>query len=193
MEKLLLPAFAEPVHAAQQVFRHALNALSEPGLVQTVSDVPGLERMAPATYALCLSLLDSDTPLWLSPSLDTPAVRANLSFHCGCPLVEAPEQAAFAILDGDANTDISRFNPGNDRDPHLSCTVMVQLNSLDGGPATVWSGSGILNKRAMNLPLPASFWAQRTQQSFPMGIDLFLTAGCELLGLPRSTKILEVI
>src|SRR3546814_3645656 len=47
MEKLLLPAFAEPVHAAQQVFRHALNALSEPGLVQTISDVPGLERMAP--------------------------------------------------------------------------------------------------------------------------------------------------
>src|SRR3546814_9308534 len=47
MEKLLLPAFAGPVHAAQQVFRHALNALSEPGLVQTISDVPGLERMAP--------------------------------------------------------------------------------------------------------------------------------------------------
>ena len=67
----LLPAFPEPVHSAQQVFRHALTALSEPGVVQTVEDIPRLDRLSPASYALCLCLLDSDTPLWLSPALDT--------------------------------------------------------------------------------------------------------------------------
>ncbi|NYT85840.1 phosphonate C-P lyase system protein PhnH [Pollutimonas harenae] len=193
MENQLLPAFAEPVHTAQQVFRQALSALSEPGQPQTVSDAPGLGGLASATYALCLSLLDSDTPLWLSPSLDTPVVRANLSFHCGCPIVDEPKSAAFAILDGKAALDISRFNPGNDRDPHLSCTVMIQLDSLEGGPATAWRGPGILNKQVVNLPVPTDFWAQRTQYDFPIGIDLFLTADCTLLGLPRSTKVLPMI
>src|SRR5690606_8583004 len=115
------------------------------------------------------------TPLWLSPLLDTPMLRANLSFHCGCPIADSPEHAAFAILDGGADTDIARFNPGNDRDPHLSCTVLLQLDSLAGGPAMAWRGPGILNQRIMRLPLPADFWAQRSRQGFPRGIDVFLT------------------
>ena len=193
MNHLLMPAFAEPVHAAQQVFRHALKALSEPGLIQTVADVPGLDRLAPATYALCLSLLDSDTPLWLSPSLDTPSVRTNLTFHCGCPIVDQPQQAAFAILDGRQDTDISAFNTGSDRDPHLSCTVLLQLDSLDTGTATLWRGPGILDKRTMCLPLSSNFWAQRERQPFPQGIDLFLTADSRIVGLPRSTKISPTI
>ncbi|MCC2595395.1 phosphonate C-P lyase system protein PhnH [Pusillimonas sp. MFBS29] len=193
MDNLLMPAFAEPVHASQQVFRHALKALSEPGLLQNVGDVPGLDCLAPATYALCLSLLDSDTTLWLSPSLDTAQVRANLTFHCGCPIVEQPQQAAFAILDGSRDTDISAFNTGTDRDPHLSCTVLLQLDSLDSGAATLWRGPGILNKRTVRLPLPPAFWAQRVQQPFPQGVDMFMTSGSSVMGLPRSTKVSPAI
>jgi len=189
----LLPAFSDPVQATQQVFRSALNALSEPGLVQVVNDAPGLDRLAPATYALCLSLLDSDTPLWLSPSLDTPSLRANLAFHCGCPIVDEPGHAEFAILDDDAPEALSGFNPGTDRDPHLSCTVFIQLPQLQGGPSMSWQGPGILGKRAMQLPLPDSIWPQRAVQRFPKGYDLFVTAGNEFVGLPRSTRVLPLM
>ncbi|MGB6103656.1 MAG: phosphonate C-P lyase system protein PhnH [Pusillimonas sp.] len=185
----LLPAFADPAQVSQQVFRRALSALSEPGLIQQVVDAPGLDRLSPATYALCLCLLDGDTPLWLSPSLDTPRLRANLAFHCGCPFAEAPEQAAFALLDGGDGGELPAFNPGTDRDPHLSCTVMIQLERLDGGGLTSWRGPGILDRRAMCLPLPAGFWAQRAPRAFPKGLDFFLTAGCEFVGLPRSTSV----
>ena len=35
-------------------------------------------------------------PLWLAPGLDSPMLRANLAFHCGCPIVAEREQALFA-------------------------------------------------------------------------------------------------
>ena len=84
--QLLQPAFTDPVLDAQRGFRAALKALAGPGLIQTLHASPGIEGLAPATYALCLALLDVDTPLWLAPSFDTPVIRANLAFHCGCPL-----------------------------------------------------------------------------------------------------------
>ena len=190
---MLHPGFAEPVHAAQQVFRRALEALSEPGLIQTIADVQGMDRLAPATYALCLCLMDSDTPVWLSPSLDTPALRANLAFHCGCPIVATPEQADFALLTGDEMRELPAFNPGTDRDPDLSCTVLVQLDALEGGKPATWQGPGISGTRTMRLPLPDAFWPQRAAHSFPKGLDFFLTADTAFVGLPRSTRVMRMM
>ncbi len=190
---LLKPAFTDTVHDAQQVFRRALAALSEPGLVQRVEGAPAMDRLSPATYALCLCLLDGDTPVWLSPALDTPELLANLVFHCGCPIVSAPEQAAFALLAGNEPIDLSPFNPGTDRDPDLSCTVLLQLDDLDGGQTTTWQGPGINGTRAMRLPLPEAFWSQRAAHGFPKGLDFFITAADSFVGVPRSTRVIHVM
>ena len=190
---LLSPAFEEPVHAAQQVFRRALVAMSEPGLVQDIGEAPRVGRVAPATYALCLCLLDSDTPVWLSPALDTPELRANLAFHCGCPIVSVPQEAAFAVLDVNDSVAMPAFNPGTDRDPDISCTVLLQLHSLEGGTATTWQGPGIPGSRVMHLPLPREFWPQRAAHGFPRGLDFFFAAGESVVGLPRSTRVVRMM
>ncbi len=190
---LLVPGFSEPVHEAQQVFRRALTALSEPGTIQQIADAPSVGGLAPATYALSLCLLDSDTPVWLSPSLDTPELRANLAFHCGCPVVSDSQQAGFALLDAAEAADFPELNPGTDRDPDLSCTVLMQLNDLDGGQAATWQGPGILGNRVMHLPLTEAFWAWRGAHAFPRGLDVFFTAGDSLVGLPRSTRVLRMM
>ena len=95
---LLQAAFADPVLDAQKCFRAARKALAEPGTRQPLVSVAAVDHLQAAGYALCLSLLDNDTPLWLAPAFDTPAIRANLAFHCGCPIVEAREEAMFALL-----------------------------------------------------------------------------------------------
>jgi len=84
--QLLQPAFNDPVLDAQRGFRAALKALAGPGSIQSLHASPSLDGLASATYGLCLALLDADTPLWLAPSFDTPVIRANLVFHCGCPI-----------------------------------------------------------------------------------------------------------
>jgi alpha-D-ribose 1-methylphosphonate 5-triphosphate synthase subunit PhnH len=187
---LLHAAFDDQVLDSQRVFRAALKALAEPGLEQPLIAVPALESLAPATYALCLSLLDGETRLWLAPRFDTPKVRANLAFHCGCPIVAEREAADFALLDAQALDDLSGFCTGSERFPDQSCTLLVQLDGLDGGPALSWSGPGILGQREVGLPVPAALWQQRAARNdFPRGLDLFFAADQSVIGLPRSTRI----
>ena len=188
--QLLQPAFADPVLDAQRGFRAALKALAGPGLIQTLHATPSLERLAPATYALCLALLDVDTPLWLAPSFDTPAIRANLAFHCGCPLTPHRETAGFALLGAEDLLDLSDFDHGNDRYPDQSCTLLVQLSSLNGGAGMAWRGPGIETEHPVSLPVADGFWREREQRNeFPRGLDLFFTAGHDVIGLPRSTRV----
>ena len=190
--QLLQPAFADPVLDAQRGFRAALKALAGPGVIQTLHATPSLEGLAPATYTLCLSLLDVDTPLWLAPSFDTPLIRANLAFHCGCPLTAQRADARFALLAADDLLDLSGFDTGNDRYPDQSCTLLVQLPSLDGGAELKWRGPGIESEHVVALPLAAGFWRERERRNeFPRGLDLFFTTGDDLIGLPRSTRIAE--
>ncbi|MHA6494604.1 phosphonate C-P lyase system protein PhnH [Pseudomonas borbori] len=188
----LQPAFNDPVLDAQTSFRAALKALAEPGLVRTLDRALALDAMHPATYALCLAFLDGDTPLWLAPRFDTPAIRANLSFHCGCPIVIEREQALFALLDAAQLSDLSGFDNGSERYPDQSCTLLIQLDALDGGPLLHWRGPGIETVRDVDLPLTAEFWRERSARSaFPRGLDAFFAAGEQVLGLPRSTRVLD--
>lgn len=188
-DALLFPAFAEPIYHTQQAFRLALKAMSEPGTTQVLDHAPALGAMAPATYALCLSLLDSDTPVWLSPAFDTPAMRANLAFHCGCIVVGERDRAAFALLTESELGGLRTFNRGTDRDPDKSCTLFVQLDGLEQGAAVTWQGPGIEHHRVLRLPIDTAFWELREAFcAFPKGLDIFFTSGNRLVALPRSTR-----
>ncbi|MGY2261691.1 phosphonate C-P lyase system protein PhnH [Pseudomonas sp. SDO55104_S430] len=190
--QLLQPAFADPVLDSQRGFRAALKALAGPGVIQTLQASPSLDGLAPATYALCLAMLDVDTPLWLAPSFDTPLIHANLSFHCGCPLTTDREAARFALLSADDLLDLDGFDHGNDRYPDQSCTLLIQLPSLDGGAGLAWQGPGIETEHHVALPVTKAFWSERERRNeFPRGLDLFFTAGHDLIGLPRSTRITQ--
>lgn len=190
---LLQPAFADPVLDAQRSFRAALKALAGPGVMHTLQAAqrpPALAGLDAASHALCLALLDIDTPLWLSAAFDTPAIRANLAFHCGCPLVTERQHARFALLDQSQLDDLGGFDLGNDRYPDQSCTLLIQLPSLGGGPSLSWRGPGIESENRVALPLTDGFWREREgHNDFPRGLDVFFLAGNDLLGLPRSTRV----
>ena len=180
--QLLQPAFVDPVLDAQRGFRSALKALAEPGLIQHLPSAPRLDGLAPATYALCLALLDGDTPL----------IRANLAFHCGCPLTDKREEAVFALLGEQDLLDLGGFDHGNDRYPDQSCTLLVQLTDLEAGRGLHWRGPGIKTQRQVNLPVPQDFWLERQRrEAFPRGLDVLFTAGHHLIGLPRSSRVIE--
>jgi alpha-D-ribose 1-methylphosphonate 5-triphosphate synthase subunit PhnH len=182
---LLQPAFADPVLDAQRSFRAALKALAGPGVVHTLQAA----QRPPA-----LTGLDIDTPLWLSPAFDTPAIRANLAFHCGCPIVTERQHARFALLDGSQLDDLGGFDLGNDRYPDQSCTLLIQLPSLGGGPSLSWRGPGIESENRVALPLASGFWLEReAHNDFPRGLDVFFLAGNDLLGLPRSTRVAQIV
>ena len=187
---ILLGGFATAPVQSAHAFRAALDALSRPG---TICPVAGAAPPAPLSVAagvLILTLCDGTTPLHLAGAHDCPQVRAWITFHTGAPLVAA-EQASFAAGSWDALQPVARFAIGTPDYPDRSATLIIEMPSLhptDLAPAGArLTGPGIETEARLPLPETAAFQANRAQ--FPMGFDCFLTAGCDVAGLPRSTRV----
>ena len=194
MPEPLAPGFADPVGAAQATFRAVLAAMAEPGRIMTLdvalTPPPPLGR---AAAAVALSLLDGDTPLWCD--LASRPVGPFLRFHTGVPLVDAPEQARFALIgDTAALGSLAQFDAGTDEYPDRSASLIVAVTHLGAGAALMLRGPGIKERRRLAVAgLPSGFRAEwrANHARFPRGIDVILTAGDRLACLPRSVEILE--
>lgn len=187
------PGFADPVFDSQSVFRRVLSALSRPGLRRPVDrpvSVPS--PLAGPTAAVALTLFDQDTPVWLDPVLRVPPVETYLRFHCGCPLTPAPEDAAFALIgDAGAIPPLTRFRQGEDRYPDRSATLVLQCPSLTGGPSRRLTGPGIDGAVTVApAGLSDAFWDDWAANGalYPLGVDIVLTDGHGLMGLPRTAR-----
>ncbi|MCD0505492.1 phosphonate C-P lyase system protein PhnH [Bordetella petrii] len=182
--------FTDAVAQSQLTFRAALQALAHPGSVQPVAADCGVPPgLSAGMTAMLLALADVDAPVWLPAGVDD-AVRQFLRFHCGCPLVDDPSQARLAAVPaGHAAPDLNRCHPGDPAYPDLSTTLLLEVESLEAGPAVTLAGPGIQTQRILRAAgLPAGFWEQwrANHQIFPLGVDVFLIRGNQLCGLPRT-------
>lgn len=189
------PGFRDPVLDSQAVFRAVLDAMARPGKLQTVAlleDAPA--PLAPATAAVCLALVDQDTPLWLAPDLRSQASETFLKFHCGCPIVDDRAKAAFAIASAGKLPSLDGFAIGDDAYPETSTTVIVQTGGLGTEGGLTLSGPGIKDTHRLAVTgLRAGVWREWAENGvlFPCGIDLILVDGAALAALPRTTKVME--
>jgi len=191
--RTLLPGFADPGHDAQGTFRAALDSLAHPGRVHEVVAASGMpEGLSPAMTALLLTLVDVDTPLWL-PQAASEETIAFLRFHCGCPIVPSPSLARFAAVPaGFGAPALSACHQGDPAYPDLSTTLLIEVSSLTEGDPVALSGPGIQTRQTLRAAgLPDGFWREwrLNHQRFPLGVDVFLTQGRRICGLPRSTRV----
>lgn len=189
--------FTAPVEAAQSHFRAVLDAMARPGrIVPLAGELPAAPApMAPGAFAIALSLLDYETPVWLDAALRGPAVLASLRFHCGCPLTETPAAAAFAFAAAAQGLPpLAAFAQGTPEYPDRSTTLILQVADLaeTGGCAVRLRGPGIAEMQALAAEgLGVTFWqeVQANRRGFPLGVDLVLVAGGRIAALPRSTQV----
>lgn len=190
----LLPGFDDPVAGAQKTFRAVLEATSRPGTIVSAPALPPCPAPLHASAAaLLLALVDYETPLWLDSAARQPAVVEYLRFHCGCPLVDDPARAAFALVaEAETMPPLSAFHLGSDEYPDRSTTVIVQVPHLDGGENWRLRGPGIRDQAILSAGhLPAAFksWVADNHALFPRGVDILFAAPSQLAGLPRSTEL----
>ena len=149
--------------------------------------------MTPALAALALALTDLDSPVWLDPALATEDVKGYLRFHCGCPLVEQPAKAAFALIgDAAALDDFGRFSLGSAEYPETSTTLFVAVASLSAGDGPRLTGPGIKDDARLSAEgLAPEFWTALRDNNalFPQGVDLVLAAPDAVAALPRSVQV----
>ncbi|MBI4724060.1 MAG: phosphonate C-P lyase system protein PhnH, partial [Rhodomicrobium sp.] len=118
--------FADTALQSQSVFRALLTAMSEPGRVLPCPAVIQGAPLPPVLAAVALTLLDYETPVFLSGALASEEARAFLSFHTGAPLSAKPEGASFVLaLSGNELPPIPRLNAGTPDYPDRSATVIV--------------------------------------------------------------------
>lgn len=192
----IAPGFSDQSFGSQAVFRRCLEALAHPGtIVELQADAQAPDGLDAATNAVLLALLDQDTGLWLSPELRPTAAPAYLRFHTGCTLVGEAAAADFAVLRADAATpSLADFCRGTEDYPDRSATLVVQTGDLRDDAGWTLSGPGISGRRRLAAGgLGAQFvtqWAAN-RALFPRGIDVYLACGNRLVGLPRTTTIVE--
>ena len=197
--------FADPVFDAQSVFKALMDAMARPGNIMPVRALAAPPAPLSATAAaVALTLCDHDTPLWLDEALaGSSAVRSWLAFHTGAPLVDAPGEAAFALVADVAGLGrLADFAQGSQEYPDRSTTMIVQVDALTGDAGRrhlesgllLLEGPGIQNAATIAVsPLPESFLAewQDNRARFPRGVDVVLAAPGAIACLPRTVKIRE--
>jgi alpha-D-ribose 1-methylphosphonate 5-triphosphate synthase subunit PhnH len=189
----LRPGFADPVLDSQRAFRSVLHAMSHPGRIVALPAVDAPPPVGVAAAAVCLALLDLDTPLWLDAAARGPDVVAWLRFHCGAPIVDDTRSARFALV-ADAVTmpPLEAFDAGTDERPDVSATLVLQVAGLAAGHGGWLRGPGI--ERESRLAVtggPPDFWnaARANGARFPRGVDLIVCAFDRLVALPRTTRV----
>lgn len=195
----MVAGFEHEAFGSQAVFRAALDALSHPGRPLDMPLNTALPRQGHgAAAALLLGLLDADTTLWLSAVLANSDAAAWLRFHTGCQIVTDAATAQFVwVAQGDAMPALSRLRGGSDAYPDTSATCVLEVPSLQTeAPDWLLQGPGIPTSRHLGVSgLSPDFVAQwaDNQACFPRGVDVFLTTTTQIVGLPRTTRILSAV
>jgi len=190
---------SDPVHDSQRVFRAVLDAMAHPGRVvaiENLNEVPA--PLHKATAAICQSLVDFETPLWVDGTFaaSDQAIH-HVRFHCGCPVASTPQDACTALLSGTQGlTTFEHFNIGTNEHPDLSTTVIMQVDGLsddaEGNDGMRLTGPGIESENRLAIAgADAAFWnaVKANAALFPRGIDLILVADAAIACLPRTTQV----
>lgn len=184
-EQALIGGFADAPLQSSRAFRAVLEALSQPGEIR---DLTGAEPPAPLSVAagvVLLTLCDATTPLHLAGRFDCADLRDWVTFHTGAPLVAA-DAASFALGEWADLQPLDRFAIGLPDYPDRAATLIVEMPALTTTGARL-TGPGIADVAHLSLPEVAAFQANRAL--FPLGFDCIFTAGAQVAGLPRSTRV----
>ncbi len=185
----ILPGFDNPVHDAGRIFRAVLDAMARPGRVVSLTGLSGTPAgMHVSTAAVALTLFDADTPVCPEGFGDDSA--AWLQFHCGCPVLSAPEEALFGLFRSGMQLDgAERYSGGSESYPDRSATLLVQVDSLREGDQLRLEGPGIQDEQRLAVSgLDRAFWPlfARNRATYPLGVDVILCAPSEVACLPRT-------
>ncbi|MFR5647263.1 MAG: phosphonate C-P lyase system protein PhnH [Bilophila wadsworthia] len=187
-----MPAFSQPVFDMQRVFRVVLDAMSRPARLCRLPVFPQSvpDGLSPVLAALALTLCDGESPLWLSPGLRKDETTTWLRFHCGCPIVEEADKAAFALVaDASELPPLSAFAQGVPAYPDRSATVLLAGLAFDAGTRFRGSGPGICGESTFTCTLPEDLRSGGAKSSgFPRRGHAAVQRR-RRGGLPRTTRL----
>jgi alpha-D-ribose 1-methylphosphonate 5-triphosphate synthase subunit PhnH len=183
----------DPAFGSQQTFRAVITAMEHPGQLITIRQDP----YAPAIFnsasaAICLMLLDCETPVWTDIDWPSPAI-SWLQFGCNSSVVTDPCMANLAIVTKPATMPaLEYFRIARYDSFENATTILVQVDDIL--PVVEYKRAGIWVDEMFQLELkgvPHHFWHQWRHLSdrHPLGIDIFFTCEDVMTVLPKTGPI----
>ncbi len=183
-----------PQNGTQNVFHAIMEAMSHPGKIIEIDDLPDAPSPLHAvSAAICKSLADFETPLWIDTAIAARGAALNhLRFQCGCRLTVDPFAARTALLTNAHDLGVfKRFNVGTEERPELSATIIVQASGMRANAGVRLSGAGLKKARRLEIDgVGSAFWAAVAANGlyFPRGVDFIVAANDAFVCLPRTIK-----
>lgn len=176
-----VPAMSPAEVRQHAAFTSMMWAMSYPGRPQRLP-CGGLEAFA----LLGETLLDLETGFF-TPDAELGALLAHTGGRA-LPPGRAPYQL-YPRLDAAGLAALRAAPQGTHLDPDLGATLILGC-ALGEGRSLTLAGPGIAGTLAVRVGgLPDELWELRRAAAYPMGWDLLLVAGDQLLGLPRTTAV----
>ncbi len=178
------PAYTPAEARTRETFLALMWALSYPGRPQTLPSVESLGSFE----LIAETLLDLETS-YFTPD---PALATRLE-HSGARALPA-DRAAYhfypAVTDAEL-AHIRQASAGTLLYPDEAATLVIGC-TIGTGKAFTLHGPGTAGETSVLLGgLPGAFWSLRASVRFPLGWDVFLVDGQQVLGLPRSTTLAQ--
>jgi alpha-D-ribose 1-methylphosphonate 5-triphosphate synthase subunit PhnH len=196
----------DAVYDTQQIYRKLLDCMARPGKVNSIE--PYLVQ-------------DDHESLFSKPllSLAFTLVDREVSFHVISDLKEKAEQYIYwqtfskaaelheahyvfigkQLSDSEIQSVMNEVKAGTLEDPHLSATILIQVNTLTDSPGDGMklklTGPGIQGTREVYADgMPSAWIAERKKinSEYPLGVDMILTTSSgEIMAIPRTTLIVR--
>jgi alpha-D-ribose 1-methylphosphonate 5-triphosphate synthase subunit PhnH len=177
------PTYTAADAATYATFQALMSALSHPGRGYPLPTATG----TPAIDLIAQTLLDLETT-YFTPEADV----ARLLARTGARARNANEAAyhVYTRVDEAALSMIRHASVGTLAFPDTAATLILGC-TLGAGAALRLAGPGIRTEAHLHVGgLPDDFWAVRQHTNrFPLGWDVFLVDGWQVVGLPRSTSV----
>jgi alpha-D-ribose 1-methylphosphonate 5-triphosphate synthase subunit PhnH len=178
-----------PEEARQrETFLALMWALSYPGRVYTLP-----EMRSPLTDPAFNSIgLIAEALLDLETSYFTPDAALSAALHQTGARALPPGEAAYhfyPVLDAAAILAMAEASVGTMLRPDEAATLVIG-GGIDRGQRMQWRGPGINGVIETRLHLPDAFWSLRESRlRYPLGWDVYVVDGVQVIGLPRSTQV----
>jgi alpha-D-ribose 1-methylphosphonate 5-triphosphate synthase subunit PhnH len=172
-----IPTIWQP-HTQQNAYRQLMQAFANPGKIETLAEDALLLTLA--------TLLDGATSL-----ADVHGLISELDLARLETVNEPAETAHFVLADG---AQASMFTPslGTLESPEGGATLFLTVTAFNDGTPYTLSGPGVDGARNVTLQGLNSAWLDARESwnaAFPMGVDIVLLVGNQVMALPRTTSI----
>lgn len=178
---MTFPPYTDVEAQSRETFLALMWALSYPGRVYQLPE-------SGESFALIAeALLDLETSYFTPDELLQP-VLAHTGAHERSAL-EASYHFYAQVMDTTL-THIKEASVGTMLYPDTGTTLVIGCR-IGGSSELVFSGPGVNGQQAVQVgSLPDAFWEVRDLAcKFPLGWDVFLVDGKQVVGLPRSTRL----